>query len=278
MSFDNVEFTQTAPATPIADPTPVPSDTGAPSPTPTPATPAVGTQPGATPGGTEATVPSWRLREAREAYERRLASEIEREKSTWLKEREAYERKIQALAGVLPQEETRADQIKEQFFTLFPQYRNLTPEKLAAIDKLIERSTVLESENELRWQAHSTQRLNELYGLATQAGLPDNDQVRGMLHTALIGYLSANPHEQNRFAADPNFIPEFFKAYSAAMIDPLRRSTVAAVQNRVAPALPQDTPSGAVRTATPVPAPKDIDERVARSWTAFNQSKNGSGI
>ncbi|MCA1841302.1 MAG: cytochrome P450, partial [Actinobacteria bacterium] len=188
------------------------------------------------------------------------------------------ERKIQALAGVVPQEETRADQIKEQFFGLFPQFKGLTPENIEKLMGLLDSHGTLQADNELRWQAHSQSKLTELYGLGVQAGLPDNDQVRGMLHTALIGYLSANPQEQRRFAADPGFIPEFFKAYSAAMIDPLRRTQAAAIQGRVAPALPQDTPSGAVRTATPGIKPKDLTERAALSWTAFNQSKNGGSI
>lgn len=270
--FDNVTD-QTIVGSEI--PTPAPSDTGAPSPTPAPATPVAAPQPGATPGGNEALVPSFRLREAREAYERRLNDEVTRRETEWKQKTEAYERKIQALAGVLPQEESRADQIKEQFFNLFPQYRGLTPEKIAALEKVIERQEALEAENELRWQSHSHTKLNELYGLAAQAGLPENDQVKGMLHTALIGYLSANPQEQRRFASDPSFISEFFKAYSAAMIDPLRRAQAAAIQGKPQALVPQDSPSGTVRTTTQPLKPKDLNERSALSWTAFQQSKNG---
>ncbi|MCA1839685.1 MAG: hypothetical protein LC723_05055, partial [Actinobacteria bacterium] len=72
MPFDTLDNSQplaTQVGTPAPAGTPAPSDTGAPT-QQVPATPNQA-QPGATqPGGNEALVPSHRLRETREAYER----------------------------------------------------------------------------------------------------------------------------------------------------------------------------------------------------------------
>lgn len=256
-------------STPAADPT-------VSAPAAAPATPTASPS-GATTTAPEGYVPSYRLREASEAAERRhAAAYAAKEAAAEVRYRE-MERKFQALAGFTPPPDPEVSAVKGQFGTIYPGLVKLE-ERAADIERLIERAGDLESQTQHYWQTYGRQTMDKLFGLAQESlGAPLNDEGKRQLHAAFTGFVQSSPELTSRYANDPSIVEDFFKQFTSSFIDPVRRAASATVVGRVAGNIPQDTPGGAPR-ATPIPSGGSLDDRVATAWAAFNQAKTGGGV
>jgi hypothetical protein len=249
--------------------------------TATPAAPATATPPAdatltpARTGTPEGMVPSYRLREAREAATRQANEQFATREAELRAEMARYRQQVEALTGISAPKNTEADQIKQQFFQLFPWAKKLE-ERFGDFEQVVDRAGDLEAQNQHYWEVHGRQTMDNLYKHAEDSlGTPLTDEGKRLLHTSFIGFVQQSPEMQNRYAQDPSIVNDFWKAYTSTFIDPARRGSSAAVAGRAAGAasLPQDTPgSGAPPVGGP-PAFKNLDERVAAGWEQFKLTK-----
>ena len=266
-----------ASATPTATPTPAPAISGAPGAQPptsaAPVTsPTTGSQPPAT-GGPEGWVPSYRVRETREAVMREAQNAWTQREAAYTQRMQQLESQLQALVGVTPQEVSESDVIRKQFAQVFPELAGLAG-RAKDLEALIAKSEQLEAQNRHYWGSYARNNLDRLYGKATEAyGTPLDDNAKQFLRQSLIGYLQSSPELEARYESDPSVVDDFWKAFSSNFIDPARRSATVAAVGRVPGALPQDTPGGAPQ-ATPAPKLGGIEDRASAAW-AYYQNKVG---
>lgn len=257
------------PSTPAADPT-------VSAPAAAPATPTASPS-GATPTAPEGYVPSYRLREANEAAERRHAAAYAAKEAAAEVRYKEMERKFQALAGFTPPPDPEVRAVRDQFGNLYPGLAKLE-DRAADLERLIERAGDLESQTQHYWQTYGRQNMDKLFSLAQESlGAPLGDEGKRQLHAAFTGFVQSSPELTARYANDPSIVEDFFKQFTSSFIDPVRRAASATVVGRVAGAIPQDTPGGAPR-ATPIASGGSLDDRVATAWAAFNQAKTGGGV
>lgn len=271
MSDINVGTTETG----TPSPSPTPASSGAPAATPsapTTVTPAPATS--GTPEDRSNWIPPYRLREASEAAYRRAQNEFQQNQQQWQREREQLEARVRALVGVNPPQNPEVDQIKSQFGNIFPGLSKLE-DKVAALEQLLERAGDLESQNEHYWQSYGRQQVDRLFTKASEAiGSPLNDEAKRMLHSFFVGYVQSSPENANRYASDPTIVDDFLRSFTSTIIDPSRRQTAAGIVNRAPGNLPQDAPAGAP-VIPGAPKPRDLDERAASGWLAYQASKTG---
>lgn len=266
MSFDPTNTPATgenvAPAAPAAS---TPSTPATPSVNATPATPA-------TPAEDRSNwVPPYRLRETTQKYEAALNAE----RARWQAEIEARERKIQALAGVVPPENPQIDEVKKQFGQVFPGLNEM--ESLAPQIKefLAQREEIEQLRNHV-WGVYNRNAMDRLYKNAESTyGQPLNEDARRTLGASFVGFLQSNPDAYERYQSDPSVVDEFWKSFEARFVNPVRRSGIADTVNRIPGALPQDTPSGAVAPSGGQVQPRNTDERMAMALAAY-RAKGGN--
>src|SRR5258708_3724303 len=123
--------------TPSAAPaTPAPATSGAPAaaaatPTPTPQAPAT--------GAPEGWVPSYRLREVREAATREASESSARQVAAAQAEIERYKNLVRAQIGDTPPQNQEVQQVRDQFGKLYPGLAQLE-ERAAQLQELIDRA------------------------------------------------------------------------------------------------------------------------------------------
>ncbi len=276
MSDFDQSFTQpSAPATPTAVDTPAPAITGqtAPQGATIPAT-ATGGQPGTSPATTggapgEGWVPSYRLREQREALERQVAERERNIQANYEARIREAEQKIRALAGFEPPANPEVETVKNQFAQLFPALAKLTDDKkVEALLQLVEQSQDYEQQTNHYWQSFAQQRVGQLYQLAEQdIGQQLSEAARGRLHASFRSYVESSPEAMQAYTSDPQFVSNFWKAWSSDFIEPVRRVSAASAQTRAGMPIPQDTP-GVPRTSGPA-NPQGIDERLNAGWAQY---------
>ena len=255
------------PSAPVVQPTTPSAAPAVPAATPT-GTPAPAR------GAPEGWVPSYRLREAREAAERQA-------QETWLQreaqlraETEQYKRQLHSLVGVEPPPDPQMHAVREQFRQVYPGLSQIE-ERAQEILESLERSRDQESQNKHYWSTYGRQTMDRLYTHAAESlGGPLTDEAKRALHSSFVGFLQSSPELQARYSDDPTVVEDFWKAFSSSFIDPVRRTAAATVIGRAPTSIgmPQDTPGGAPR-ATPVPQPANADERVATAWTQYQTTK-----
>lgn len=217
-------------------------------------------------------VPSYRLREAREAAAREAATKYESQMGQIKAELDRYRSQVQALVGVTPQQTTEADAIKQQFFSLFPWAKKLE-DRFGDVESLMERANDIEAQNNHYWTSYGRQSMDKLYSLASESlGAPLTDEGKRQLHSAFVGFLQSSPEMEARYASDPSIIEDFWKQFTQSFVDPARRASQAAVAARAGNGrfLPQDSPSGTPQT-TPVPKLNGLDERATAAWAEYQQ-------
>lgn len=258
-------------ATPSPAPVAAPATPAAPAPA---ATPQIGAPPAsATPSIPEGYVPSYRLREAREAAIRQAQEQWGSKESQYQAQLEQMQQQMRALLGVSQPANPQIEQVKQQFSQLYPGISSLE-EKAQAIQQLLERSQELEQQNTHYWQSYGRQTLDRLFNKAQETfGQPLTDEAKRFLHSNFIGFIQSSPEMEQRYAQDPSIVEDFWRSFSSNFIDPARRVAAAGVQNRAPGALPQDTPSGAPRS-TPPPQHAGLDDRVASAWAQYQQTAN----
>lgn len=259
---------------------PAPATSGAPAAAPTAAAPApsVATTPAAqtpaTGGPGEGWVPSYRVRETREAAYREAQAEARAEANRLVEEArqeaERYKSQLHRLVGVNPPEDPQVDAVKSQFAKLYPGLAKLE-ERAADLLGAAERAGDIEAQNEHYWQTYGRQTMDRLFtGMATTLGGQLTEEAKRSLHSSFVGFVQSSPELTARYANDPTIVDDFIKAFTSSFIDPVRRASTATVAGRAAAVagLPQDTPGGAPQVAGP-PKPKDLDERVAGAWAHY---------
>ena len=268
--------------------TPTPSDIGAPSEspvstpqvTPQSATPTVNTQPPATPGGgqpPQGFVPSYRLREAREAADKAADQRYAQRIAQIEAEANRYKAQLHSVVGATPsQVNPEVEAIRNQFATVFPDEWKLLQQlkdKAESIFGIADRAGELEQSTNHYWTSYGRQTVDRLFNIAeTSLGSPLNDEAKRQLFTSFTGFIQSSPELSERYANDPTIVEDFWRAFTSSFIDPARRSAVTSTVSRVPTGLPQDTPSGAPRVS-PVPKPQSLDERAAMAWSTFNHEK-----
>lgn len=281
--FDNFDDMGGGPA-----PSPAGSDISAPS--PSPATPDHNAAPSATPiGGAPAAkpqvpdgyVPSYRIRETREQYERQVQAAQQQwaqREAQYRSEMDAIRKQLHAVIGVQPvnEEQQQIQAIQEQFKKVFPDLAALN-ERAKDVQALLERSGEFQNVVQYQYQAHGRQALNRLFDMAkTSLGHELSDAAKQRLGTSFVGHLQSDPALLERFGYDPTVVEEFWNDFENNFIGPVRRSQVADVQRAIdtRPPVPRDTPA----PIAPIPGPpkaKDLDESTNRAWAAFNAAKQG---
>lgn len=260
------------------------TETGTPTPTPAPAaaTPAASASPVATPQATPAPatsgapgdgwVPSYRIREAREAAVRQANETFSQREAQYQAQLEEVNRKLQALVGVAPPQNPEIDAVKSQFGQVFPGLAKLE-ERAAQLEALMERAGDLESQTNHYWQTYGRQTMDNLFKAAESTlGAPLTDEGKRALHSSFVGFVQSSPELTNRYSQDPTIVEDFWKVFSSSLIDPVRRGAQATVAGRAAQVtnLPQDTPGG-TPAVTPGPKPTNLDDRVAMGWAQYQQ-------
>lgn len=270
---DLVESPQTAPAAgDTAAPT-VPSASGTPA--PQAATQPV-SQPPATGGVPEGYVPSYRIREAREAAFRQSQNEWSQREAAYNAKLEQMQKNLQALTGVQPQSADPVREVRDQFGRVYPNLAKLE-DQYDKVEQLLNRFPEFEADQEARWTAHATQSLDKLYTLTQDAlGGSLSEDAKHTLQSNFVGWLQANPDRASRYAYDPTVVNEFVKAFTSHFIEPVRRTQAATTIDRAPKGLPQDAPSGNSITGGPV-KPKSLDERGDAAWATFKSLRKSRG-
>ena len=261
---------------------PVPGDTGIPAIQPAiPAAPAVstatptGTPASATPSAPEGYVPSYRLREAREAAVRQAQEVHGRELQQIRAEAERYKQQVQALTGATPPPDPRISGVRQEFAQLYPGLSRIE-ERAEEIMAVLERAGDLETQNSHYWTSYGRQTMDRLFNHAAESlGGPLPDEAKRALHASFVGFVQSSPELTERYSTDPSLVEDFWKAFSSSFIDPVRRAATTTAVGRAATniGIPQDTPGGAPR-ATPAPQPADLNERANNAWAMYQSSAN----
>jgi hypothetical protein len=268
----------TAPATPTAVDTSASSTQGqtAPQGATPPAIPTggqSGTPPGATAGAPgEGWVPSYRLREQRDTFARQVAEREAALRAQYEAQIAESNKKIQALAGFGPQPNPEVDAVRQQFAQLYPGLARLDDKAVERLLQISEQFSDVEEQNNHYWQTYGQSKVNELFDLAkADIGTELTDAGKQRLHTALVGYVQSSPQNMAAYSRDPNFVKEFWKAWSSDFIEPVRRVSAASAQGRAGLPAVQDVP-GQIRTQ-PAQQPGTLDERLAMSWNSYQQTR-----
>ena len=252
-----------------APPTPATPEPAAPPATPPAAvaSPTTGAPPG------DGWVPSYRIREAREAAVRQAQQEFAQREATIRAESDRYRQQLHSLVGVTPPADPEVEAIRQQFSKVYPGLSKLE-QSSEQLMKLQERIDQLEYLAGHYWDNYGNTSTERLFSLAAEHfGAPLSEEGKRALHTAFVGHVQSNPEMAQRYASDPRLVEEFVKWFASSVIDPIRRTAGAAVTGRAPQALPQDTPGGAPR-ATPAPRFANLDERAAATWTTFKNFNN----
>lgn len=216
-------------------------------------------------------VPSFRIRETRDQYEARLAASNA--------EIEQWKAKVQALTGVTPQTRSEEDTVREQLYKVVPDLKEIL-EMREQLKQMASQKEDYAQQNQHYWNSYNRTQMDRLFKTASDSydGQPLSDVQKRSLQASFVGWASSDPVLADRYQSDPTLIDQFWKEFSSSFIDPARRSATATAAGRAASGLPQDTPSGGLRTTGVPPEPKDLDDRVGNAWAAFNQIKQGGGF
>ena len=252
--------TQAAPAAAPA----TPSATAQPATPATPQTPAT--------GAPEGWVPSYRVRETREAAQREAQAQYSTERQQMQAELQRVQNQLRTLVGANPPGDPQVDAVRSQFSQLYPGLSELE-QRAADILGMIERSGDWDAQTQHGWEVYGRQTMDKLFSHAAQdLGAPLTDEGKRSLHSAFVGFVQSSPEMQNRYANDPTLVDEYWKMFSSSFISPARRAASATVATRAGVALPQDN-GGAAPPTAPGPKPANLDERSEQAWAMFQQLK-----
>lgn len=262
--------TPSTPATPATQGTPASQVATSPAPQ-TGATNQGNTQQSQPPEGY---VPSYRLREARDAAAREAQTRYDQQQQQYQQEIAQLRSQVQALVGVKPQSSSNpeVDAIRQQFSQVFPELSRLA-ERARDLEALMERAGDLDSQTNHYWTQYGRNTVDRLFDHASKSmGAPLTDEGKRALHSAFVGFVQSSPEMTERYANDPTIVDDFWKDFTSSFIDPVRRGASAQTMQRANASanIPQDTPGGAPRS-TPAPQLKNIDERADAAWSLYQQ-------
>lgn len=215
-------------------------------------------------------VPPHRLREQSETYEARLAAE----RSTTARQLEDLNQKIQILTGVVNPENPQIGEVRQQFGNVFPGLAKLEAQA-AKIEEMLARRGEVEDLPNHYWGSYNRSAMDRLYKAAEATyGQPLSEDAKSQLGSSFVGFLQSNPEAYERYKNDPSIVDEYWKGFTDRFIDPARRTATVNAAGRVATNLPQDNPSGGVRTNAPDVKPDNIDDRVKQAFASYSALAN----
>ncbi len=190
--------------------------------------------------------------------ERRQRQELATERETLRAQLAAEQRRVQALAGVVPQseDETQNAAIRAQFAKIFPGLAKLTDEQIAKVLATAERGDNLDAATNHHWQTHSRNMLGQLSTELGDAigGEPTERQSRAVAQ-AFANLCEADPEILARYeAGDPKLIKEFVAQWKEDWYDTARRQVTADTMNRQ-----RRVPNGRDRSAVGTGSQKKVD-------------------
>ena len=248
---------------------------GTPAPLATGATPNVAAQPPATGGVPEGYVPSYRLREAREAAVRQANEQFAAKEAAIQAELNRYREQVRRLVGVEAPANPEIEQVRQQFGGLYPGLAKLE-QRASDIERLIERANDLEVQTEHYWQTHGQRTMDTLFSKAAETyGAPLTEEGKRSLHSSFVGWIQSSPELQERYVKDPSVVDDFWKAFTASFIDPARRTATATAVGRIPSGLPQDTATAITSNGAPAPKPANLDEAAQLAYARFQNFKAG---
>lgn len=274
MSDVNVSSNAPAEATPSAPAAaPAPAAPAAPvTATPNPGTQAPATGAPQSPG--EGWVPSYRIREDRERMQREFNQQLTARENDWKTKYDQTQAQIRALVGVNPPQNPEVDQIKSQFFQVFPEAKELL-ENAAKYKEMLERSGDYDAVIDQTWRSYGRTITDRLFSKASELyGGQLNDEGKRFIHKAFVQHVQSSPENYARYQEDPSIVDDFVKEMATGLVDPIRRTASAGLGNRAGIPLPQDSP-GALPRPAGAPQPRDLDERVANAWAAYQSHSRG---
>lgn len=270
MSDINVSGTDSG-AAPTPAVTPVAATPATPAAPVAAATPQATPAPGPTTSPGDGWVPSYRIRETREAALREAQESWAEREAAYQAHLQQIQSQLHALVGVAPPQNPEIDAVRQQFAQLYPGLAAME-DRAQDLMGILERAGDLESQNQHYWQSYGRQSMDRLFEHASQSlGAPLTDEGKRALHSAFVGYVSSSPETTARYANDPTLVQDFWKAFTSNFIDPARRVASATVTGRAAAALPQDTPSGAPQVPG-APKPANLDDRAAQGWALYHST------
>jgi hypothetical protein len=253
--------TPAAPSTPPAGATPQsPSGTGPnppSSPAPSGASPAANGQP---PDSNGNWIPRHRLNEVTDQARREIAR-LQQEIT-----------KLQPKPAA-PAPDPEADAIKQQFFKLFPAAQKLFELQPDKLEQLLGAAPHWQAQTEHYWTNVGANYLRQLeQSMHTVYGGAPDAKARRWFESAFIDWVNNDPEAQNRYIQqDPNLVSDFWKQAEQLMLDPVRRSAIAAEQRKADRRNRLPAPAGSTQALGKGPAakPKDEDELHERAFEAF---------
>ncbi len=205
-------------------------------------------------------------------------------------------RRVQALAGVVPQDPNaqRSEQVKQAFFEMFPQFKQLASMSDEQMQKLMmapDRMQEASQAEHRQWQRHGNQQVAAISEQVADALGMDKLSPRqeSTLRTAFTAWLKSTAAQEFQASngqgsdtlrryedGDPSVIQSFTTEYVADFITPARRQATAQSINRNRP-VPNS--SGRSQVTTP-PRPetfKDLDERIAYAAEQYKERGGSFG-
>lgn len=237
---------------------PTPGGTGATPPPPSGAPSAGGGQP---PSNNGDWIPRSRLNEVSE----RARTEIQR-----------LQGELRAVNQPKPPAEApdpQAEQIKAQFFKLFPAAEKLFSMQPEKLEQLLQQGPQFQAQTEHYWTTVGGNYLRQL-GESMQkvyGGTPDA-KARRWVENAFIDWVQHDPQATTRYLQqDPALVADFWQSVESLMLEPVRRSAIANEQRRADRRSRLPVPGQGTQALGKGPAnkPKDEDELHERAFEAF---------
>lgn len=275
-------------AAPVAPVTPPPVQ-ATPAPAAPVVTPAAPQAPPVAPGGDPtqpqapgAMVPSYRLRQTREQAAQWARAQVENAKGEHQRQLDERDSRIRALAGVSQPENAENEAVKQQFAQLFPGLAKLNDPALA--DKLLKyeennqmmakQLQMLRARDSHYWDSHTRTAISSLF-TAVEKGIGGqlSDEAKRAIHGSFVGYVRTNPQVAERYTRNPQgVVNEYWSTLQTSLIDPVRRTQQAGLQNVPPVVAPKDDPSG-TPAVSPAPKLKTMRDRSNAAWQILQQAK-----
>jgi hypothetical protein len=256
---------------------------GSAAPAPAAAAPQTATPPATTPASAtpstqagqpprEGWVPSYRIRETREAAIREQQEQFATREQELRAEYERLQQQVRSLVGVQAPPDQETATVKNQFSKLYPGLARLE-ERAEALLGVIDKAGNWDDATDFQWQSYGKNTVDRLFGYAEKdLGSPLTDEGKRQLHSAFVGFVQSSPEMTNRYRTDPELVTEWWKAFSSSFIEPARRiASSGAAQRAAGTPLPQDR-GGVVPPVTPGPQLKNLDERADAAWALYQQN------
>lgn len=215
--------------------------------------------------------------------ERRTRQEHERQVAQYKADLEAEKRRVQALAGLTPNDPAnqQTDAIKEQFLALFPELKpfiSLSEEQRQALLQAPTATATVQRIEQREWAQRGRVMVDTAASqLADELGVESlsadqKDDLRGAFGSwfkaTVERELQASGGESSatldRYeTGDSALVSDFVKRHTSNWVAPGRRAATATAVNRASQRVPDSTGRSAISQTTRPEKFKDLDERIA---------------